>query len=72
MGLELVKAYLTDGWKVIAAVRDPSTMPNLDAPEGDLIIVRLDAGEKEDARMVSLIPRPDCQVACGDSPSQVE
>lgn len=57
VGLELTKAYLEKGWKVVAAVRDPKSMPKLDG--GEVVTVKLDAGEKEDAKKViptSLIP----------------
>lgn len=47
--MELTKAYLEKGWKVIAAIRDPNSMPKL---EGDVVTVKLDAGEKEDAKNV--------------------
>jgi putative NADH-flavin reductase len=49
VGLELTKAYLEKGWKVIAAVRDPSKMKI----EGDVMVVKLEVGEKEDAKKVS-------------------
>jgi putative NADH-flavin reductase len=45
----LTKAYLEKGWKVIAAVRDPSKMKI----EGDVMVVKLEVGEKEDAKKVS-------------------
>jgi uncharacterized protein YbjT (DUF2867 family) len=45
----LTKAYLEKGWKVIAAVRDPSKMPKV---EGEVVVVRLEVGEKEDAKKV--------------------
>jgi putative NADH-flavin reductase len=48
VGLELTKAYLQKGWKVIAAVRDPSKMEI----EGDVMVVKLEVGEKEDAKNV--------------------
>lgn len=48
MGLELTKAYLEKGWKVIAAVRDPSKMK----VDGDVMVVKLEVGEKEDAKKV--------------------
>jgi putative NADH-flavin reductase len=48
VGLELTKAYLEKGWKVIAAVRDPSKMKK----EGDMMVVKLEVGEKEDAKKV--------------------
>jgi hypothetical protein len=51
VGLELTKAYLSKGWKVIAGVRDPKKMPDL---EGEIVVVKLDAGEKEDAKKVCL------------------
>lgn len=46
----MTKAYLEKGWKVIAAVRDPKSMPKLDG--GEVVTIKLDAGEKEDARKV--------------------
>jgi putative NADH-flavin reductase len=48
VGLELTKAYLEKGWKVIAAVRDPSKMK----VEGDVMVVKLEVGEKGDAKKV--------------------
>jgi hypothetical protein len=51
VGLELTKAYLGKGWKVIAAVRDPSKMPKI---EGDMVVIKLEVGEKEDAKKVCL------------------
>jgi putative NADH-flavin reductase len=48
VGLELTKAYLEKRWKVIAAVRDPSKMKQ----EGDMMVVKLEVGEKEDAKKV--------------------
>ena len=48
VGLELTKAYLEKGWKVIAAVRDPSKMDI----KGDVMVVKLEVGEKEDAKKV--------------------
>jgi hypothetical protein len=44
----LTKAYLEKGWKIIAAVRDPSKMKI----EGDVMVVKLEVGEKEDAKKV--------------------
>lgn len=46
----MTKAYLEKGWKVIAAVRDPKSMPKLD--QGEVVVVKLDAGEKDDAKKV--------------------
>jgi hypothetical protein len=40
---------LEKGWKVIAAVRDPSKMKI----EGEVMVVKLEVGEKEDAKKVS-------------------
>ena len=37
----------------MAAVRDPSTMPEV---RGEVVIVKLDVGEKEDAKNVCLFP----------------
>lgn len=51
VGLELTKAYLHRGWRVIAAVRDPSTMPHLD---GEMVVLKFDVGEKGDAKKASL------------------
>jgi len=48
VGLELTKAYLEKGCKVIAAVRDPSKMDI----KGDVMVVKLEVGEKEDAKKV--------------------
>jgi hypothetical protein len=45
----LTKAYIEKGWRVIAAVRDPSTMPEV---RREVVVVKLDAGEKEDAKKV--------------------
>lgn len=53
--MELTKAYLEKGWKVIAAVRDTKKMPDLQG-EGEVVVVKLDSGEKEDAKKVSLLP----------------
>jgi NAD(P)-dependent dehydrogenase (short-subunit alcohol dehydrogenase family) len=50
IGLELAKAFLAKDYKVIAAVRDPSTMPDLGK---EMIVVKLDAGSKTDAAEVS-------------------
>ena len=50
IGLELAKAFLAKKtYKVIAAVRDPATMPDLG--EG-VVVVKLDAGSKTDASEV--------------------
>ena len=49
VGLELTKAYLEKGWKVIAAVRDTKKMPDLQG-KGEVVVVKLDSGEKEDAK----------------------
>jgi norsolorinic acid ketoreductase len=56
----LTKAYLEKGWKVIAAVRDPKKMPDL--KEGEVVVVKLDVGEKEDAKKVRHIDAP-CRCA---------
>ena len=48
----MTKAYLDKGWKVIAAVRDTSKMPKV---EGDIVVVKLEVGEKEDAKKVCLL-----------------
>lgn len=45
----MTKAYLEKGWRVIATVRDTSKMPKL---EGDIMIVKLEVGEKDDAKKV--------------------
>lgn len=50
--MELTKAYLEKGWKVIAAVRDTNKMPDLQG-EGEVVVVKLDSGEKEDAKKAS-------------------
>jgi hypothetical protein len=50
--LELTKAYLEKGWKVIAAVRDTKKMPDV---KGEVVVVKLDSGEKEDAKKVRQI-----------------
>jgi NAD(P)-dependent dehydrogenase (short-subunit alcohol dehydrogenase family) len=50
IGFELTKAYIQKGWRVIAAVRGPSKMPEVDG--GEVVIVKLEAGEKEGARKV--------------------
>lgn len=52
VGLQLTRAYLADGWRVIAAVRDPASMPPLDDLEGEMVVVKLDVGEKEAAKKV--------------------
>lgn len=52
VGLELTKAYLEKGWKVIAAVRDTKKMPDLQG-KGEVVVVKLDSGEKEDAKKAS-------------------
>jgi short-subunit dehydrogenase involved in D-alanine esterification of teichoic acids len=52
VGLELTKAYLEKGWKVIAAVRDTKKMPDV---KGEMVVVKLDSGEKEDAKKVRQI-----------------
>ena len=52
VGLELTKAYIQKGWKVIAAVRDPKSMPKTEG--GEVVVIKLDAGEKEDAKKASL------------------
>ena len=51
--MELTKAYLEKGWKVIAAVRDTRKMPDLQG-KGEVVVVKLDSGEKEDAKKASL------------------
>lgn len=52
IGLELVKAFLAkEDYKVIAAVRDPASMPDLGE---ELVVMKLDAGSKTDAAEVSL------------------
>jgi putative NADH-flavin reductase len=52
IGLELIKAYIQKGWRVIAAVRDPSTMPDVG---GEVVVAKLDVGEKDDAKKVCLL-----------------
>lgn len=49
VGLELTKAYLQKGWKVVATARDVSKMPKV---EGDIVVVKLEVGEKGDAKKV--------------------
>ncbi|WWC67879.1 uncharacterized protein I206_101796 [Kwoniella pini CBS 10737] len=46
LGLGLAKEYVSRGWKVIAAVRDPSIMPFLSE---EVIVIKLDAAELNDA-----------------------
>ena len=48
----MTKAYLDKGWKVIAAVRDTSKMPKVD---GDILVVKLEVGEKGDAKNICLV-----------------
>lgn len=45
----MTKAYIEKGWRVIAAVRDPNKMSEVG---GEVVVVKLDAGEKEDAKKV--------------------
>jgi hypothetical protein len=48
----LTNAYLEKGWKVIAAIRDPKKMPSTEG-KGEVVVVKYDAGEKDDAKKVS-------------------
>jgi len=60
VGLEFVKIYLSKGWTVIAAVRDPSSFPK-DVGGGDKVrVVKLDAGSLTDAKDVSWLKRLVC------------
>jgi NADP-dependent 3-hydroxy acid dehydrogenase YdfG len=52
IGFELTKAYAQKGWRVIAAVRDIKKMPEV---RGEVVVVKLDAGEKEDAKKARLL-----------------
>jgi len=61
----LTKAYLDKGWKVIAAVRDTSKMPKV---EGDIVVVRLEVGEKEDAKKVCLLASYFCLISSSPPP----
>ncbi|MEV4255122.1 SDR family NAD(P)-dependent oxidoreductase, partial [Spirillospora sp. NPDC049652] len=47
LGLEIAKAALAEGDRVVAAVRDPEAMPGLD---GDHLTVRLDVTDERQAR----------------------
>lgn len=58
IGLELTKAYIKKGWRVIAAVRTPHTM--LETEGGEVVVVKLDVGDKKDAKTV-----------CPTSPSDI-
>jgi NAD(P)-dependent dehydrogenase (short-subunit alcohol dehydrogenase family) len=49
IGFQLTEAYIEKGWRVIAAVRDVSKMLEV---RGEVVVVKLDAGEKEDAKNV--------------------
>ncbi|WVW78548.1 hypothetical protein I302_100504 [Kwoniella bestiolae CBS 10118] len=46
LGSGLTQEYSQKGWKVIAAVRDPSTMTSVEG----VCVVKLDAGELDDAK----------------------
>lgn len=52
LGLEFTKLYVEKGWKVIAAVRTPSSFPKM---EGDVKVVKYDAGSLTDAGDVSFL-----------------
>ncbi len=55
IGLEFAKAYASSGYKTIAAVRDPSTMPKIDG----VITIKLAADSTTDAATVrSSLPVP--------------
>lgn len=58
IGLHLAKLYLEKGYRVVAACRDPSKMPDLGG--GDKFVsIKLDQSSKTDAREVS---RPNLAV----------
>jgi len=51
IGLEFAKRYAERGWTVVAAVRDPSSMPKLESKgEGKVVVVKIDAGSTTDAK----------------------
>ena len=45
IGLEFVKQYAADGWKVHACCRNPQAAPELDALEGDITVHALDVSD---------------------------
>ena len=45
LGLEFVRQYAADGWKVVATVRNPERADELRAVEGDVRIEQLDVAE---------------------------
>jgi len=45
IGLEFVRQYATDGWRVFAVCRDPSRADDLRAIKGDIHIETLDVGD---------------------------
>lgn len=52
---------------MIAAVRNPSSMPKL---EGEMVVVKLDVGENNDAKKVRFLrPLPQLYLPNGCSPS---
>ncbi|WVQ76105.1 hypothetical protein IAR50_005745 [Cryptococcus sp. DSM 104548] len=50
IGQEIAKQYLSLGWRVVAGVRDVSTMPKLSEKEGDLVVVKIDSKSTTDAK----------------------
>lgn len=53
IGLHLAKLYLEKGYRVVAACRDPSKMPDIGG--GDKFVsIKLDQSSKTDARQVRL------------------
>lgn len=42
IGLEFVRQYAADGWRVVATARDPGAADELSAAEGDVIVRALD------------------------------
>jgi len=42
IGLEFVRQYAADGWRIVAAVRNPATAQELKAIDGDIVVRKLD------------------------------
>lgn len=47
LGLEFVKQYAAEGWRVIATCRDPDEAEELKAVEGEVEIEKLDVADRE-------------------------
>ncbi|WVQ75616.1 hypothetical protein IAR50_005245 [Cryptococcus sp. DSM 104548] len=46
IGLAVSKVFLNNGWRIVAGVRDPAKMPQLD---GEMVVVKIDSASTTDA-----------------------